>query len=336
MLFSEYCLTPDIFSTEAYETLNLSSLEDSLSKEIREERCRTHLQSLERVLDNECALVRNLWNGTWDQFVNKKVSAKYRGTKAILVNLKRQGRLVGVAGCKGQKPLTELEWCQEAFDSHGQCSVTGIITPERTKLNSGFQNEPVVGSIESLLSVAPGWWGSCKSSIRVRRSLADYRQHLKLLFRYSSSLMFIDPYLNPDKKEHRKFCELLTSIDAERDSNKDIKIEIHVSISEISPDQYRQGFKNLAVQLKEKSSGFRESRIEIHVFLWDHFHDRHVISNWVGIGLPHGFGIDDRTETTWSRYDRSICDSIEKEFDRNSKKHKLIQDFDIASLLNDV
>ncbi|NJL56065.1 hypothetical protein HC928_13430 [bacterium] len=251
MLFSEYCLTPDIFSTEAYETPSLSGLGDVPRRELCEERCRAHLRNLEVILSNECALVQNLWNGTWDQFVNKKVQARYRGTKAILKNLKRQGRLVKVGGCKNRKPSTELEWCQEAFDSHQQHLVTGIIASEEVKLTSGFQNELIVGSIGSLLDEPPNWWGNCQSSVRLSRSLEDYRQHLKLIFRYSSFLMFIDPYLNPDKTEYCQFCELLASIDTERNSNKDIKIEIHVSLSKLNPNQYRKGFKNLAIQLKE-------------------------------------------------------------------------------------
>ncbi|NJO20199.1 MAG: hypothetical protein HC838_09290 [Spirulinaceae cyanobacterium RM2_2_10] len=268
--------------------------------------------------------------------LTKKFRQGIVAPKQFVKNLKRQGRLVKVGGCKNRKPSTELEWCQEAFDSHQQHLVTGIIASEEVKLTSGFQNELIVGSIGSLLDEPPNWWGNCQSSVRLSRSLEDYRQHLKLIFRYSSFLMFIDPYLNPDKTEYCQFCELLASIDTERNSNKDIKIEIHVSLSKLNPNQYRKGFKNLAIQLKEKSLGFRESKTKIHAFLWEDFHDRHLISNWVGISLPHGFGIDGHKETTWSRYDRAVCDSIQKEFDRNSRKQKLIQDFDIASLLNGV
>ena len=64
------------------------------------------------------------------------------------------------------------------------------------------------------------------------------------------------------------------------------------------------------------------------------FGDRYLISNLIGINLPHGFGISDPHDphpiTTWTRLGRKDRDDIQREFDPASGRHKLQHRFTVS------
>ena len=74
-----------------------------------------------------------------------------------------------------------------------------------------------------------------------------------------------------------------------------------------------------------------QSNLKAEVFIWDNFHDRYLISNLGGILVPHGFDTSRNPDdlTTWSRLGRSDRDDVQREFDRESNKHKLYFNFTI-------
>ena len=67
-----------------------------------------------------------------------------------------------------------------------------------------------------------------------------------------------------------------------------------------------------SLQAVAKSAG-----VSVEVFLWDDFHDRYLITDLIGISLPHGFGTTKapNTQTTWTRLGRNDRDSVQREFD---------------------
>ena len=73
-----------------------------------------------------------------------------------------------------------------------------------------------------------------------------------------------------------------------------------------------------------------QSNLKAEVFIWDDFHDRYLISNLGGILVPHGFDTSTSSNlTTWSRLGRSDRDDVQREFARESNKHKLQFNFTI-------
>ena len=68
-----------------------------------------------------------------------------------------------------------------------------------------------------------------------------------------------------------------------------------------------------------------EVGLRMEVLVWDHFHDRYLISNLVGISLPNGFdtSLDSADVTTWTRLGRDARDDVQREFDVASHRHRL-------------
>ena len=175
------------------------------------------------------------------------------------------------------------------------------------------------------------WWASRSPSITLDRSIKDYKEHLDLVLRYSKSLLFIDPHLDPRKPRYQQFRELLIHPGNRKPSPL---IEIHRVCYEGSggkrkilnvgklEDNFRYGLE----------SHLRTTGLQVKVFVWDDFHDRYLISNLIGILLPNGFDTNDtkrNDRTRWTRLGRSDRDDVQREFDKASKQHTLHGQFTI-------
>ena len=90
------------------------------------------------------------------------------------------------------------------------------------------------------------------------------------------------------------------------------------------PD-FERGFRN------ELAGPLGDAGLSAEVFVWDHFHDRYLLSNLLGISLPNGFDTtrkpDDRT--TWTRLGRCELDDVQREFEPASGCHRLKKRFRI-------
>jgi len=82
---------------------------------------------------------------------------------------------------------------------------------------------------------------------------------------------------------------------------------------------------------ESNSGALNKVGLNVEVFIWDDFHDRHLISNLVGVGLQNGFDTttNPNTLTTWNRLGRSDRDDIQREFDPASNRHFLKHRFTI-------
>ncbi|MDB9313718.1 hypothetical protein PN462_11460 [Spirulina sp. CS-785/01] len=309
MLLNEYSLTPDVFNFNSYGN---STTDEDCRKDI----CEIHLKQLLSILQEE-ALLRNLHGGKWYEFINRLQYKHPITTKKFLKALKKQRRLVTTEKVNLKKPSDDFEWCQEALSSHKQAPLTGIITPKATKQR--FENNQIVASIEKLNET--NWWLDRSPSVRLSRTVQDYVNNLKLIFQHSNSLMFIDPYLNPDSKSHNKFHEIFIKIPL---TNSLQSIEFHVSLDRYSSEEYRVSFNHLKQQIKNL-------KIPITVFMWEQFHDRYLITDLVGISLPHGFGFSysPKPKTTWTRLGKKHKDEVQGEFDPSTKQHRLIDTFSL-------
>lgn len=308
-LLSEYALTPDIFYPTSYSS---------------DEVGRICLQSLKEVLLNE-GLVRDLRNGAWHSvFDNNTRSLHLRG-KELLKKLISQHRLCPFQEVLDNEPITDREWCQEALASNQINPITGVITTKNVAAN--FRKEREVASIDRLSS-AP-WWHSRSSSVRLEKTTEAYKENLQLILRCANSIMFIDPHLDPTRKNYGQFVSLLEVM---CDREPAPLIEIHRVCyygsgprrDIIKPPEWKKRFYDAW------DSNLRNAGLSVKVFIWDNFHDRYLISDLVGICLANGFDTTkENSKTTWTRLGRDDRDDVQREFNPVTKRHKFIDSFTV-------
>jgi hypothetical protein len=160
--------------------------------------------------------------------------------------------------------------------------------------------------------------------------LLAYKTNLSLILQGANSIMFIDPHLDPSFPRYQDFISLLCTM-AER--NHPPLIELHRvcyvgsgSNREIIPKtDWQSRFRNTM------EAPLRAAKLTAKVFIGDDFHDRHVISDLIGISLLNGFDTtnDPTNITTWTRLGRNDRDDIQREFDPASNRHTLRSRFTI-------
>ena len=305
-LLAEYAITPEVFDITSYST---------------EEVCGLHLNNIRQVMMEE-GLVRDLREGEWRALFANHGRQWHRKAKEIVRKLVAQGRLIEFPAALSDAPVNDLQWCAEALASHRQAHMTGGVIVTRP-VKEAFSREPLVERID-LLSRA-GWWAHRSPSVRLDRKLPDYRQHLNPILRHANSLQFIDPHLHPKRPGYRQFANLLAGAGRRKPTPL---IEIHRgcyvgSGSGKSEPDFEPIFRNAL------TNSLRAAGLSAEVFIWDHFHDRYLISNLIGISLPNGFDTTSKSDdmTTWSRLGRAQRDNIQREFDKASGRHTLRKQF---------
>ena len=294
-LLAEYALTPDVFDITSYSS---------------EEVCGLHLRTLKEALLQE-GLVRDLRDGEWMRHFEAGRPWHRRG-KELLRKLHTQRRLVPARAALASAPANDGEWCNEAIGSHGHLPLAGIVATDAVA--ASHTGTPIVCSVSRLTNAS--WWASRSSSVRLGRTLADYERALALVLRHANSLILIDPYIDPtDGHQYGDLLRLLGKL-----QSRAIKplVEIHrVAWYDSSEDKRPQVEKVVASLTPALSSMARTAGISVEVFLWDHFHDRYLITDLVGINLPQGFATTRNPSevTTWTRLGRTDRDSVQREFD---------------------
>jgi hypothetical protein len=311
MLFGDYAIVPDVFDVSCYSHEDVADL---------------HLQHLKEVLLSE-GVVRDLYAGAWSIAIFERREFFHRRGLELLRKLKTQNRLYQSAGVLGVVPASYSDWCQEALASHHQERLTGIFTQNDTA--ACFREAPdqeMLGVIGRLDRSA--WWTRRDNSIRLRRVIADYLNHLSLILSQSNSLMFIDPHLDPNKRGYWDFIELLKESGR---GGKNPAIEIHRVCYEgsgpnrriIQPAEWERTFK------ESMSAELARLGITVEVYIWDDFHDRYLVTDLVGIFMGNGFDVNSNAETRWIRLSRQARDDVQREFDSNSTIHRLHRRFPI-------
>ena len=312
-LLSEYAVTPDVFNLGCYKSRDLG---------------KTHIGQLQQVFLTE-GLVRDLRNGAWHKLLKNDCD---KWVKEVLKNLKKNGRLVPSNPALSHTPLSDREWCAEALESHKPTPLNGIIVSDATERT--YRGNQLVESVNKISDPNKAkWWSPIDSSLRLNRTIKDYKDALELIFRHANSIMFIDPYIYPPpQSNYADFIKLLEAAgDRPPQSPRPlVEIEIHSKIREIRKKNGELENKEATHRIMENT--FRDkfgpvlsqSNLKVEVFIWDNFHDRYLISNLGGVLVPHGFDTSTSSAlTTWSRLGRSDRDDVQREFARESNKHKL-------------
>jgi len=303
-LLAEYALTPGVFDVTAYSG---------------EEVCGLHLQALKEVLLQE-GLVRDLRNGEWGKLFLDARRHWHRRGKELLKKLVSQNRLVPVNSARPDSPDTDCAWCEEALASHQFLPLTGIVVSDLAA--SPYAGNPLVSSVTRIGNAA--WWQARSPSLRLSRTIADYIGALDLFLRYSNSLMFIDPHLDPSRYSYSTFSQIIQAIGSRRPAPR---IEVHRVC-------YRgSGPSRVILSPIEVENVFRPSLspalstlgLTAEVFVWDDFHYRCLITNLAGVLLDNGFDVSGAAtaSTLWSRLGRDVRDDVQREFDPASHRHTL-------------
>ncbi len=309
-LLADYAITPDVFDLTSYSN---------------EDACRAYIELIREPLLTE-GLVRDLRKGEWRRLFNDDRRPWHQRGKELVKKLFTQQRLIEFEPALSNRPAEDQDWCAEALTTHQLLPFTGgIISTEAVK--NAYPDEPLVARIDRLGSAQ--WWASRSPSVRPYRTTEDYKEHLDLVLRHSNSLLFIDPYLDPTKRQYPRFHELLVHAGNRTPSPL---IEIHRVWYEGSGPGQRDVRESLVPNFRERlESPLRSAGLQIEVFVWDDFHDRYLISNLMGISLPNGFDTTAKPNdrTTWNRLGRDDRDDVQREFDKASKRHTLHRQFTI-------
>lgn len=312
-LFSEYAVTPDVFNESCYESQAL---------------CDEYLRQLQQVFLTE-GLVRNLRNGEWQAFFSTQARPWHSHIQDILKNLTVAGRLVPGDPALDHTPHTDREWCNEALESHKTTPLNGIIVSDA--IRSTYRRNQLVESVSRLSISTCEWWELTNSSLRLKRTICQYKKALTLILRHAKSIMFIDPYIYPAQSNYADFVQLIKAASNRPPKSPPPTVEINSKIRNISGknrEETRQIMENTF--RNEFGPVLSQSNLKAEVFIWDDFHDRYLISNLGGILVPHGFDTSTSSNlTTWSRLGRSDRDDVQREFARESNKHKLQFNFTI-------
>lgn len=303
-LLAEYALTPDVFDQSFYSS---------------DESADVYIQSLKEVLLTE-GLVRDLRDGEWRRLFSSNERPWHSRGKELLKKLVIQKRLKLCAAALTIRPTTDEEWCREALESNMRVPLNGIFsTPTIANI---FREVELVSPINRLSS-AP-WWSGRSPSVRLVRNVGSYIDNLRLVLQCANSIMFIDPHLDPTKPQYRDFSTILTSL-----SGRSFPplIEIHrvcyrgSGRSRIFPSEaeWKSCFNG------DFSASLRSENLAAEIFIWDDFHDRHIITDIIGISAANGFDTttDPSNITTWNRLGRVDRDDVQREFDPVSKRHDL-------------
>lgn len=304
-LIADYVITPDVFDVTSYSS---------------EEICGLQLGRIKDTMLDE-GLVRDLRAGEWRRLFGDSARPWHRRASEIVKKLYGQGRLVSFPPMLAASPADDRGWCAEALASHRSVPMAGGVVATAS-IKDAYLDESVVECIDALPKAR--WWTGRGSSVRLERSLAAYRQNLDLILRHARSLQFIDPHLDPRESRYRGVVDLLAHAGKR---SPPPRVEIHRVC-------YRGSGPNRQVLDREDLEGaFRDALasplggagLQAEILIWDDFHDRYLVSNLIGIGMPNGFDTSGKPGdlTTWTRLSRTDRDDVQREFEEASGRHQL-------------
>jgi hypothetical protein len=279
-------------------------------------------------------LVRDLRGGDWARAIEKRTRSHPPMRRKLIVEileaLRKDARLVPAQPCLSAEPDSAVEWCREAMASHGRSTLDAIIAGSESI--AAFSGSPVVAfkdlpSFEERLKPA--------ASVRVPQNTAAYLSQLGPALRTARRICFFDPFLDPASRPYGEFLQLLLAV---RDRRSLPRIELHRKCLYKGPrqservvtreDEWRVIFGGWDKELAR--AGLR-----VLVRVWDDFHDRHFLSNVVGLHLGKGLIVSGNPHAIdqWSRLSRADRESLDLEFDDTNKTiHELRCGFEIGAV----
>jgi hypothetical protein len=185
-----------------------------------------------------------------------------------------------------------------------------------------FRDNSVVASI--LQRNSSDWWNEATQggAPRIGRRAADLVNAFSLVLRSARHVMFLDPHLDPGRRDYAEFVQLLGCCCADR-------IEIHRVCYEgmrrdsiPTNEEWERRFTNKLGPIVQ-AKGFH-----LEVVIWPDEHDRHLVTNLASFHLGHGFGSTSspKARMTCSRLSRKQSESIQRDHDPqvNTPRHRFV------------
>jgi hypothetical protein len=274
-MLREYALTPQVFSSSAFE-----------NTEVR----RLALRLLEPELIGGAGVVRNLADGKWEAATRAEVGPNdILGVKFLKALLTR-GMVRSFAPATG--PFgTEAEWIGLAEADNAARPLRGVICSPAAPAT----NNPLVSDVRSLDQC--DWWTDHTNITNwaLKRSFEDYRKFFEPLFVYSKEVMFVDQYLDPTEPNYEEFRRLLQFLHRR---NRHCRVSIQRSSHkrdrgprpyELSNDEWKDRFQPLAdfsghsfeLVLRKNPQAYQQTEINAH--------ERFFVSNRAVLSTTNGF-----------------------------------------------
>lgn len=313
-MLHEFALSPDVFFSSAFGHKN--DLGAFIPGEVHGHLALSSLwKGIERF-----GVIRDLSDGKWGRALDGSQVDLHPRSREVLKSLRLHGRVVPAAVRVVGSPAVEGDWLAEAVASHAaEPKITQFFGTDEFCASvkaANYQNLPK--GISKIPFSLPFSGGGC--SIKVKRDIDAYIDILRPLIKYSRSLMFIDPYLDLTAPNYKDFLTLLQAIAS---INPRTEIELHRQIKPAHGGQIRTAsvWKQCFDQLI--SADPKLSKLSIKVFIWDEFHDRYLVSNLMGISVPHGFDTTKKDEATrWSMLSTQDANDVRDEFTEGDPQYR--------------
>lgn len=299
----DLAILPEVFEVSAYSDPAL---------------CGHLLKVLKPVLFED-AVVRDMRNGGWSQWMRNSVGKCHHATGEIVEALIKQRRLGLFPPALKDEPEDSSTWCYEALATHEIAALDAIICGNAVAAD--FENHNLVQALENVHE--SDWYKNLACSVRLHRQTADYLKTLRVPLKWCNSAMFIDPYLDPSRKYYTDFYRIL---DLMRGRAVPPQIEFHrCSFEGSGKDRRVLPLGDVRTMFASVDAFLTGAKMKATVFVWDAFHDRYLITNHIGMVIPNGFDIsgDANEMTTWSRLGTKDREDVQREFDSASHRHKL-------------
>lgn len=308
-LLGEVSLTPQIFLRASYQD---------------DEGARQAVRTLYHVLLRD-VLTRNLADGAWERFLDRLgPSLMHLKAKELYRKLKQENRLSYAPGAvQGSDGSHEFErsWLVAVRETATEDPCLGtVVSPAIQDLLRGEARVDRLPDTE--------WWNEiCRTTTaRIERPVESYLDHFRPVLRGARSVMFIDPYIDPEVDHYRSVLELILACRPGRDT----RIELH-RVRYRGSGPCREMQVDWEPAFGEWSRRCREKGVRVHVFIRSEFHDRYLITDQIGLGLSNGLDLSrpgDRMLV--SKLDRPTVDELRSEYSENSPRPKTALSFTIG------
>ncbi len=294
-MFREIAILPDVFRRASYDTAG---------------ECSAYMQVLKAGMSLTTS-VRNLRTPEWLDLLRSPAGDLSPEGMRLLQTLEKRVALLSARPQAAEAPQDDGSWLLEAEASHQHERPLGGIVTSRAELAAKARDSKMVTDIARLSGV--GWWADERSSFEVDKNEAGFGQFLSPLMQRSPWIALLDPYLDPSNKRYRRLIDLLLEIAVNHSAPV---VEIHRSEMEgwnglVAVAEWRDRFTNAwGGELANK-------QVRVDVFLWPDFHDRHVLSRFVGLHVGDGFDYKN-SRMTVSRLDRKTLDDLVSRFSQNA------------------
>lgn len=317
-MLHEVAITPSVFYPESYAHPGL---------------CEAHMQGIRDAL-LEYLLVRDLRGGDWRTELLSRLEGMPNPAKQLIKTCITRGRLRVAPNAIKETPVDSFGWCNEALASHRSEPLSGILGCSKVK--AAHSGEPLAASIEDRLAAT--WWQQCvvdshPDGPRVRRNISAYLNRLGNILRYANHIIFADPHINPELPRYSQFVELLKT--TARGAGPKALVEIHRVCYEdsgrnrtiVSKHEWQRRFSD-ALDADLTAVG-----VTAEVFIWDEDHDRHLISNLLGLHVGNGFDTSRNPSavSTWTRLSSRERDAIQRYYDPQARSRGLYHRFKVGA-----